>query len=266
MIYLKEVKLNKNNNEIFPFNIPLIRSLDNVKFGNITFIVGDNGSGKSTLLESIACKINIININKESLNSDPYLKSARKLSKEITCKWNNKTHRGFFFRGEDYTTFIKGIDENIDDLKIQLSELEEEFKDKSEYVRGLATGPARSQIHALQNRYDGDLNEKSHGESYLEFFRSRIVPNGLYILDEPETPLSPMSQYSLLMLINDMLKEGTQFIIATHSPILMSLPGATIYQIEEGILEKVNYDQIDSVNFMKSFLNEPERYLRYLND
>ena len=101
-------------------------------------------------------------------------------------------------------------------------------------------------------------------QSFLRLFRSRFVPDGLYLLDEPEAPLSPQSQLGLMAMIQDMLVEGAQFIIATHSPILLAYPGATIYSFDQAPAAVVPYAELDHVVLTREFLNAPERYRRAL--
>jgi predicted ATPase len=109
-----------------------------------------------------------------------------------------------------------------------------------------------------------DLDANSHGQSFLRLFQSRFVPDGLYLLDEPEAPLSPQSQLGLMAMMQDMLADGAQFIIATHSPILLAFPGATIYSFDRVPVAAVPYDELDHVVLTREFLNAPERYLRAL--
>ena len=116
----------------------------------------------------------------------------------------------------------------------------------------------------LEKRYGIDLDANSHGQSFLTLFRSRFVPGGLYLLDEPEAPLSPQSQLGFMLMMQDMIAEDAQFIIATHSPILLAYPGATIYSFDSVPAAPVAYDDLEHVVLTRDFLNAPERYLREL--
>jgi predicted ATPase len=117
----------------------------------------------------------------------------------------------------------------------------------------------------MQRRFGGDHDERSHGESYFTLFQSRFVPNGLYLLDEPEAPLSPLRQIGLMSLIKTMVEEhNAQFIIATHSPILMAFPNAVIYSFDAETIRTVAYDEVEHVAVTKAFLDNPQRYLRYI--
>jgi predicted ATPase len=116
----------------------------------------------------------------------------------------------------------------------------------------------------MEQRYGVNLDENSHGQSFLKLFRSRFVPDGLYLLDEPEAPLSPQSQLALMSMIGHMIQDRGQFVIATHSPILLGYPGATIYSFDGGRIERVEYEELDHVVITRDFLNARERFLKYL--
>ncbi|MEA2748727.1 MAG: hypothetical protein QOI41_2870, partial [Myxococcales bacterium] len=108
------------------------------------------------------------------------------------------------------------------------------------------------------------LHEQSHGESFLALMKHRFGPNGLYILDEPEAALSPSRQLSLLIRMHDLLERGSQFIIATHSPIVLAYPGATIYHLDQRGINSVEYDQMEHVQLTRDFLNDRGRFLKRL--
>ena len=117
----------------------------------------------------------------------------------------------------------------------------------------------------LLRQTDSTVNESSHGESFLELFQRRFAPRGLYLLDEPEAPLSPVRQLALLALLREMTGAGeSQFIIATHSPILMAFPGATIYSLDGGTPRRVAWDDLEHVALTRDFLNDPDTFLRRL--
>jgi predicted ATPase len=109
-----------------------------------------------------------------------------------------------------------------------------------------------------------DLDANSHGQSFLKLFASRFVPGGLYLLDEPEAPLSPQSQLALIAMIGDMIARDAQFIIATHSPILLAFPNALIYSCDRVPIERVRFDDLEHVVLTRDFLNDPEKFLRHL--
>src|SRR5690242_19439899 len=122
----------------------------------------------------------------------------------------------------------------------------------------------RASLHDMERRYGVDLDASSHGQSFLKLFQSRFVPEGLYLLDEPEAPLSPQSQLALLALLVDMVAQSAQFIIATHSPMLLAYPGARLYSFDTVPVTEVAYGELDHVVLTRAFLNDPEQYLRHL--
>ena len=114
----------------------------------------------------------------------------------------------------------------------ELAEVDERFREHSTLARMLARGPAAGSVAAIERKYGADLDANSHGESFLKLFRERFVPGGLYLLDEPEAALSPQSQLGFLAMMRDMVDQDSQFLIATHSPILMAVPGARIFDFD----------------------------------
>ena len=131
-------------------------------------------------------------------------------------------------------------------------------------AKGLARMPAARSLAEMEQRYGIDLDANSHGQSFLKLFQSRFVPGGLYLLDEPEAPLSPQSQLALMVMMQDMIEQDAQFIVATHSPILLAYPGATIYSFDAQPIQRTAYEELEHVRLTRDFLNEPERYLRAL--
>ncbi len=258
---IKKITFSDFDSVEYPFNIECLRNTKELDFNNkITILVGDNGSGKSTLLKTIAYYNNSINVSKEKMESS-YYNRVKELSEKMKISYSVKTRSGFFFSGEEFITYINNLKEMKENLETDLEEMQEEFKNKSEYVRALAFGPVRKELNALSSKYDGELRFKSHGEGFLTFFKSRMHQKGIYLLDEPETPLSATNQYQLLVLITDLVKNGSQVIIATHSPILMALKDATIYNFSEKSIKKIKYDDIESVVFTKHFLNNKSNFI-----
>lgn len=265
MIHLKSVELKNKNENKYPFNIPTIKSFSSLEFkSSVTILVGENGTGKSTWLEGLAAAIGSVPVTGESIDEGKSFQSARELAKQMKLSWKIRTRRGFFLKAEDFINYTRKIKEIKEDTLERLSEIDEEYKDKSEYVKGLAKMPHARTLGEIKSLYGEGLHMRSHGESYLDFFQSRFIPNGLYILDEPETPLSPMRQLGFISILKDMIKENAQFIIATHSPIIMAFPEATIISFDEAPIKEVKYDDLEHVNLTKSFLNDPQQYLRFL--
>jgi predicted ATPase len=249
--------------EVFPFSVPAIHALETLELrGPVTFFVGENGSGKSTLLEGIAAAARLPAVGSADLDRDATLGAQRILGDAMRLVWSRRTTRGFFLRAEDFFGFAKRVSAMRSELLARLAEIESEYADRSEWAKGLASGPVRSSLADMERRYGIDLDANSHGQSFLRLFQSRFVPGGLYLLDEPEAPLSPQSQLGLMAMISDMLAEDAQFIIATHSPILLAFPGATIYSFDRTPVEAVEYDELEHVVLTREFLRAPERYLR----
>jgi predicted ATPase len=252
---------------VFPFSVPVIRSLREIEFTSpVTFFVGENGSGKSTLLEAIAAAAGLATVGSDDLATDQTLDAQRRLARTLRLSWRKRTRRGFFLRAEDFFGFTKRIAQMRSDFLRQAAEVEAEYRaqNRSGMALGLALGPLLGSVRDMESRYGVDLDANSHGQSFLKLFRNRFVPGGLYLLDEPEAPLSPQSQLALIAMLGDMTSDDSQFIIATHSPILLAYPGATIYSFDSVPAARLAYDELEHVNLTRDFLNGPERFLRHL--
>lgn len=249
----------------YPFSVPVVQALDTLEFTTpVTFFVGENGSGKSTVLESIAAAAQLPSVGP----SDPTMtepgSAARALASAFRFTWGARSRRGFFLRAEDFFGFVRSVAALRAELRAQLRNVDVEFADASDWTRALAGGPARSSLAELERRYGADFDANSHGEQFLLLFRSRFTPGGLYLMDEPEAALSPQSQLGLLAQLLDMVESGSQLIVATHSPILLALPGATIVSFDESPPRAVDYASLPHVTLTRDFLNHPEHFLRHL--
>ena len=218
--------------------IPAVKGLGEITLRHpVTFLVGENGSGKSTLLEAIAV-LSGFNPEGGTRNFDFATKETHsQLFKYM--KLSRGPYRpkdGFFLRAESFYNVASEIDR-------------------------LDGAGARS----LLGSYGGSsLHEQSHGESFLSLVLNRFGGNGLYILDEPEAALSPSRQMTLLAVIHQLVKQDSQFLIATHSPILMAYPDSEIFLLEEGGICSIPYEETEHYTLTKDFLNHPDRMLRYL--
>lgn len=251
----------------FPFTVPAIRSLEQLPLdATVTFFVGENGSGKSTLLEGIAAAARLPAIGSADVPRDETLAAQRRLGKALRLSWQKKATRGFFLRAEDFFGFAKRLARERAELLLEMREVSEQYRaqNRSKYAEGLAQGPLASSLAGMEQRYGVDLDANSHGQSFLKLFQSRFVPGGLYLLDEPEAPLSPQSQLALLAMIGDMVNQNAQFIIATHSPMLLAFPGAQIYSFDQTPIAAVAYEELDHVRLTRDFLNAPERFLNQI--
>jgi len=251
--------------ERFPFDLPIIRALETLPFdGAVTFLVGENGSGKSTLLEAIAAAAGLPTVGSEAIDHDETLEAQRTLARALSLTWNRRVRRGFFLRAEDFFGFTKSLSRLRAELLARMREIDEEYAGRSAYAKRLAKGPMAASLADMERRYGINLDENSHGQSFLKLFQSRFVPGGLYLLDEPEAPLSPQSQLALMAMMGGMVADDAQFIIATHSPILLGFPDAAIWSCDRVPIARVPYDELEHVVITRDFLNARDRYLKHL--
>ena len=224
----------------YPFSLPAVRMLGHLEMHpKITYLVGDNGSGKSTLLEAIAVSFGFnaeggsknFNFGTNSTHSDlyRYLRIAKGFRKPRT---------GYFLRAESFYNVASEID------KLDAEPL---------------TAPR------IIDGYGGvSLHHQSHGESFMTLMTQRFKGQGLYILDEPEAALSPQRQLAVLSRMHDLVQQGSQFIIATHSAILMAYPESSIYQFSQDGIAPVAYEDTEHFQVSRDFLASPQRMLRQL--
>lgn len=261
---IKKLNFKQFDSTNYPFNIPCIINTTELDLShNITIFVGDNGSGKSTLLKSIAYYNNSINVSSNNINS-AYYDDVKQLASKMKLSYDVKTNSGFFFSGEEFITYINELKKMKQELKDELKQIDKRYKSKSIFAQNQARMAHVGQINAMDKLYDGELENMSHGEGFLEFFKSRMHRQGIYLFDEPETPLSAVNQYQLVVMITDLVKNGSQVIIATHSPIIMALKDALIYNFSDKKIEQTKYENIEHVSFTKQFLNNKENYINRL--
>lgn len=250
-----------------PFAVPAVRALAGspLTMAPVTIFVGENGSGKSTLLEALAFACDLPAVGLTDIATDPTLLHARTLGARLTLRWRGaRNRRGFFLRAEDFFGFARRMDAMQAEFKSDLQQLRDDdsISDRS---RGLAMMAPSRELGEIQRRYEEGIDTQSHGEQFLHLFGQRLVSGGLHLLDEPETPLSPSRQLSLMsMIMHFSREEGSQFIVATHSPLLMAIPGATIYHFDETGIHSAQWDALDHVTITRDFLLDPEAFLRFL--
>ncbi|MBI2757969.1 MAG: AAA family ATPase [Chloroflexi bacterium] len=268
MIHLKSVSVREFNERdvaAFPFYLDVIKSLREIEFSSpVTFFVGENGSGKSTLMETLACAVNSVTVGSESVKTDKTLAAVRKLSMYFRLSWQKRTHKGFFLRAEDFFGYAKKMRQTQEELQQELDNVESEYQGRSKLAADLARMPYANELGAIQRRYGDGLDTHSHGESFMALFQTRFVPNGLYLLDEPEAALSPTRQLTFIAALKQMIEQNSQFIIATHSPIILAFPGAAILSFDGGKIRAVKYEQLEHVNLTRDFLASPDSFLRHL--
>jgi len=268
MIHLKSITVRKwqgQDSGSFPFNLPILKSLEGIEFTSpVTFFVGENGSGKSTLLEAIACAAGSITVGSESVRTDQSLVAVRKFSQQLKLAWLKRTHKGFFLRAEDFFGYARKLAQLRQEMESDLKAIDKDYAGRSQLAVELARMPFSRELQDMKQRYGDDLDAHSHGESFLTLFQSRFVPDGLYLLDEPEVPLSPVRQLAFISMIKGMIAQESQFIIATHSPIIMAFPGAVILSFDNAKILPVSYNDLEHVKLTRDFLNNPDAYLKHL--
>lgn len=243
--------------------MPSIASLDSMPLETpVTVLVGENGTGKSTFMEALAIAAKLPAVGSSRLETDKTLMAQRRLANRLRLMWRGRTHRGFFLRAEDFFGFQKQLASMRAEHEAEVARIDRDLAGSSNYARTLAKGPHRASIGQMEGQYGRNPDAASHGEAFLNLFAQRLVPQGLFLLDEPEAALSPQSQLGFLAMIRDSVRTGSQFVIATHSPILMAIPGATIYSFDNGAVSPVGFDDLESVTLVRDFLQAPERYLR----
>jgi len=226
--------------DAYPFSLPAVRNLETLPLHPaVTFIVGENGSGKSTLVEAVAVAAGF---NTEGGSRNFSFATRASHSELHRCLRLTRNHvrprTGFFLRAESFFNVATEI-ERLDRI-------------------------ACSQP-PLGDSYGGrPLHEQSHGESFIALLKNRFGPHGLYFLDEPEAALSPSRQMAALVRIHDLVRAGSQFVIATHSPILMAYPDATILAVGAHGLAPVRYEETEHHTLTRRFLNNPDGMLREL--
>jgi predicted ATPase len=263
MPFIKSFSIDTDKRHPFPFNIPAVRFAKDVELGEqVTVFVGDNGCGKSTLLEAIALSIDIPLIGGRIGGGSSSFEAAKQIKPHLKIDAGRETHKGFFFRAEDFSQFIDNVDREREKIAMELLDLKGKVDDT--VIKEMRENMNWS-AGKMRKDYGMDVQALSHGEAYLTILQTRIRDKGIYLLDEPEAALSPLKQLSLIAFILEVLKSGkTQFIMATHSPILMGIPGATLYEITEDSMQKVRYTDTDHYRITKRFLVDPESYLRHL--
>lgn len=221
----------------YPFDLPVIRAISEFDFKrDVTFFVGENGSGKSTLVEAIAVAAGF---NPEggtkNFNFATSLTHSVLYEELLITRGVNREQDGFFLRAESFYNVASEIDE----LQKVDGRMYKDYGGKS-------------------------LHKRSHGESFMATLSYRLGGNGLYILDEPESALSLQSILMLMVRMKELVAHGSQFIIATHFPVLMAFPGAEIWSIDSEGLRKMRYEDTEQYSLTKYFLNNYEGFLKEL--
>lgn len=239
--FVRSIKLHKEKQGLEPYvaRLAILKDLEHIEMDKpVTFFVGENGTGKSTLLEAVAVGF--------GFNPEGGSRNFSFSSKETHSNLNQ------------YITVVKGVRRPKDGFFLRAESF---YNVASEVDRLDQEGPV-----PLVASYGGrSLHEQSHGESFMSLILNRFRGDGIYILDEPEAALSPSRQMALLCRIHELVKKGSQFIIATHSPILMAYPGADIYLADhEKKITLTEYTETEHYILTKEFINHPDRMISYL--
>jgi len=227
-----EMRQDRVTPDVHPFDLPVFtHGLDLRLESPVTFFVGENGSGKSSLLEALAWSAGFASQGGDRSHRYTDDGEGQLLGRALKLAWRQKGVGGFFMRAETFFNF-------------------------AEYLE---------RVGSTFMAYGGlPLNQQSHGEAFLAVFQNRFE-DGLYLLDEPEAALSPQRQLAFLGILHELtVAKVAQFIIATHSPILLSFPGATILSFDGQRLEQVGYQETEHYRITKDFLNAPERFFKHL--
>ena len=237
--FLRAVRFGPPAHDLFPWSVPAVRAL--CEAGRlelnpaVTFLVGENGSGKSTVLEAIADEEGLRHEGGSRNMADPNRDHETELGRTLTFE-RGRGHDGnsdaFFLRGESFYNVATLVDELGIDVR--------------------------------RNYGVDSLHHVSHGESFLSLVEHRFRGNGLYLMDEPESALSPQRQLAFLALLDDYVRGGSQFVVATHSPILMAYPHATILLFDDEDVRPVKYEETEHYRVTRAFLEHPARMLREL--
>ena len=240
LLYLELLEERIPDRQRFPYRLPALQNLDRLEFHpKVTYFIGENGSGKSTLLEAIAVAYGLnaeggsVNFNFSTRASHSSLDEAIRLAKSLASPLDS-----YFLRAESYYN-----------VATEIERLDEEPGGGAPII----------------SYYGGtSLHEQSHGESFFALFKNRFKENGLYFLDEPEAALSPRRQLQFLAQMHDYIRSGGQFVIATHSPILMAYPDACLYHLSDEGIHPIAYKDTEHYQITRGFLSNPERSLKIL--
>lgn len=234
-LFVRGLKLeSEQDNGSYPFSIPAVRAMESIVFScPVTFLVGENGTGKSTIIEALAVAAGFNaeggtkNYNFSTENTVSELSDSM-----VLIRGTRREKSGYFLRAESFYTAAN-------------------YAEKGTFL--IADAPSPLLFGGKR------IHEQSHGEAFLSIIRD--FRPGLFIFDEPESALSPQRLMHLMVTMNELIKQGSQFIIATHSPVLLAYPGATIYELSKEGVSQMEFDELEHVKVTRDFLNNPSAFL-----
>lgn len=258
--FVRGVRLRRDSvprSAAYPFSLAAVQQVERLRLGRgITFFAGENGTGKSTVLEAIAI---LLGFNPEGGSTELRFETVPGSSSSLhqhleLVPLGGDADDGFFVRTEGLFNLATEVDRQDEEME----EIAREVRRRS--------GVVMTGYRPLSNRYGGgrSLHRQSHGEAMLALLNNRLGGGGVYLLDEPETALSPLRQMALLSVMHRLARSGSQVIIATHSPILLAYPGARIYRFDEDGIAETEYEETDAYRVTRDFLDHRERSLRTL--
>jgi predicted ATPase len=262
MSFLESVSVKTDKIQPFPFNIPAFKYAKDIELGKLTIIIGENGCGKSSFLESIALNKNLPLIGGPIEYNDSF-DAARQIQPYLKIKQKKSFQKGFFFRAEDFSEYINGVQREKNKLYDSLKDLKGEVGDS---IIERMVESMNYLLHAMRRMYGDNLQALSYSQACMTILQSRIHESGIYILDEPELGFTVQTQlWFVSFLMKKIRNENIQFIISTHSPIIASIENAILYQIREDAMQRITYAETDHYKILKSYLDNPSVYLKHLD-
>lgn len=257
-LFLKKLSRRSAEGEEYPLSAAVIRKLKELEFrAPVTIFCGDNGCGKSTLLEILAACLRMNRIGRPMEADEKRKAIAGSVSAFRLTYLHPK--KNFFFSAEDFIKYIDWVENTKRKARDAIAEVDGYL---TGYAAALAKSPHYRTLGELEELYANSLAVQSHGEGFLDFFRSRIAPDGLYLLDEPEGALSYENQYLLSRIVMEAVRENCQFVIATHSPVVTAIPDAEIFEIRGGELCACAYEEVANNEFLRMFLSHRKSMMR----
>ena len=263
MVFLRSFEILKKENK-YPLCLPVLQ--ERITFSApITILCGTNGCGKTTLLEIIA------EISEAVRIGDTHI--WKKFSEDdvlgyVRLSYTRKPLYRSYFSAENFSQYIMWLEQTRDEANYAIAAIDESCE-KGEISKSVANEMKKVHKYTLlsiDEQYGSQLSHRSHGEGYMDFFRKRLHGDGLYLIDEPEGALTYENQFYLAAMIIRAAREGSQFIIATHSPVLASIPGAEILKYDGDELVASRYEDLEDMRFLEMFIRRRDELFKQVTD